>query len=100
MHVHCVIPAGGLSPDGQREKAFATFLRELFRQDWVVYAKPPFGGLEHLRPKGFVRIHFPPQSLFGACPSSISSVPPAVNSAWVIQKRPSRGFPFSLADWM
>jgi len=25
-------------------KAFAVFLRTLFRQDWVVYAKPAFGG--------------------------------------------------------
>src|SRR5262249_13552086 len=24
------------------------FLRPLFRQDWVVYAKPPFGGPEHV----------------------------------------------------
>ena len=30
------------------EKTFATFLRTLFRQDWVVYAKPPFGGPEHV----------------------------------------------------
>ena len=27
---------------------FATFLRTLYRQDWVVYAKPPFGGPEHV----------------------------------------------------
>ena len=27
---------------------FAAFLRTLFRQDWVVYAKPPFGGAEHV----------------------------------------------------
>jgi predicted Zn-ribbon and HTH transcriptional regulator len=94
-HVHCVIPAGGLSPDHQRwvhpryafflpvkvlsrvfrgkfidglnrvfqqgglsfpgrtkplaaEKAFRAFLRPLFRHDWVVYAKPPFGGPEHV----------------------------------------------------
>ncbi len=95
-HVHCVIPAGGLSTDGKRwihprcnafflpvkvlsrvfrgkfvaglkrafrkgellfpgslkalegEKTFAAFLRKLFRQDWVVYAKPPFGGPEHV----------------------------------------------------
>jgi Putative transposase len=94
-HVHCVIPAGGLSPDHQRwvhpryafflpvkflsrvfrgkfvaglkqafhqgdlsltgtlqplqtRKAFDSFLRTLFRQDWVVYAKPPFGGPEHV----------------------------------------------------
>lgn len=94
-HVHCVIPAGGLSLDGQRwvhprytfflpvkvlsrvfrgkfvaglkrafrknellfpgslkalegQKAFGALLRKLFRQNWVVYAKPPFGGPEHV----------------------------------------------------
>ena len=95
-HIHCVIPAGGLSPDHQRwvhpqhhkfflpvkvlskvfrgkftdgltgafhagelrfsgcmkmlaqGKAFHAFLRPLFRKDWVVYAKPPFGGPEHV----------------------------------------------------
>ena len=30
------------------EKTFAAFLRKLFRQDWVVYAKRPFGGPEHV----------------------------------------------------
>jgi hypothetical protein len=30
------------------EKKFAAFLRTLFQQDWVVYAKPPFGGPEHV----------------------------------------------------
>jgi hypothetical protein len=30
------------------EKGFATFLRALFREDWVVYAKPPFGGPRHV----------------------------------------------------
>jgi Putative transposase/Transposase zinc-binding domain len=94
-HVHCVVPAGGLSPDharwissrhsfflpikvlsrvfrgkfvaalktvfrkGQLEfcgqlaplaepRAFARWLRPLFRQDWVVYSKPPLGGPEHV----------------------------------------------------
>ena len=94
-HIHCVVPGGGLSPDGQRwirspprfflpvkvlsrvfrgkfvaglkrafrrkqlrfygaclpladETAFRRFLRTLFREDWVVYAKPPFGGPEHV----------------------------------------------------
>src|SRR5215469_2232734 len=94
-HVHCVVPAGGLSPDGSRwiqacstfflpvkvlsrvfrgkfvsglkrafragqlvfpgclealasKEDFAAFLRTLFRQDWVVYAKPPFGGPQHV----------------------------------------------------
>jgi hypothetical protein len=93
--VHCVIPAGGLSPDHSRwihprypfflpvrvlsrvfrgkfvaglkrafhlnqlgfygplkhladPKTFRSFLRQLFRTDWVVYAKPPFGGPEHV----------------------------------------------------
>src|ERR1700754_5001579 len=30
------------------QKRFAIFLRTLYRQDWVVYAKPPFGGPEHV----------------------------------------------------
>lgn len=94
-HVHCVVPAGGLSRDHQRwvhprypfflpvkvlsrvfrgkfiaglkrafqqgklrfpgsvkrlaeKKAFYAFLRPLFRHDWVVYAKRPFGGPEHV----------------------------------------------------
>jgi Putative transposase len=25
-----------------------SFLRQLYQQDWVVYAKPPFGGAEHV----------------------------------------------------
>jgi hypothetical protein len=29
-------------------KAFAAFLRTLFGEEWVVYAKPPFGGPEHV----------------------------------------------------
>jgi hypothetical protein len=28
-------------------KAFAAMLRTLYRNDWVVYSKPPFGGAEH-----------------------------------------------------
>ena len=90
-HIHCVIPAGGISPDHQRwvhvrypfflpvkvlsrvfrgkflaglrrlyrkkklhcagpaatlsdPQQFAQLLRQLHRQDWVVYAKPAFGG--------------------------------------------------------
>jgi hypothetical protein len=27
---------------------FSSFLRQLFQQDWVVYAKPPFGGAGHV----------------------------------------------------
>src|SRR5215467_7904715 len=94
-HLHCVIPAGGLSLDhthwiksrsrfflsirvlrrvfrgkfvaalkqafhnGQlnfpgnlallaQPKTFAAWLRSLFRKDWVVYAKRPFGGPEYV----------------------------------------------------
>jgi hypothetical protein len=94
-HVHCVVPAGGLSLDGDRwvatssrfllpvrvisrvfrgkflaalkqlllqgklqfhgsllqladPECFRQFLRQLYSKDWVVYAKPPFGGAEHV----------------------------------------------------
>jgi Putative transposase/Transposase zinc-binding domain len=94
-HVHCVVPAGGLSADHlhwikprydfflpvevlgsvfrgkfyealqrafqdgrlnfhgdlkllAQPKIFAAWLRPLFRKDWVVYAKRPFGGPEHV----------------------------------------------------
>ncbi len=94
-HVHCVVPAGGLSLDhahwirshprfflpipvlrrvfrgkfvaglklaferGQlhfsgaltllaQPKIFASWLRPLFRKDWVVYCKPPFGGPDYV----------------------------------------------------
>ena len=94
-HLHCVVPAGGLSADGTRwikprydfflpvevlgavfrgkfheafkrafrdgkldfhgdlkllaqPKTFAAWLRPLFRKDWVVYAKRPFGGPEQV----------------------------------------------------
>src|SRR5712691_10588857 len=94
-HVHCVVPAGGLSLDHTlwvkshyrfflpirvlrrvfrgkfvaglkcafrdaqlrfsgdltllaQPKIFASWLRPLFRKDWVVYSKPPFGGPEYV----------------------------------------------------
>jgi putative transposase/transposase-like zinc-binding protein len=94
-HVHCVVPAGGLSPDRRRwiksryafflpvkvlsrvfrgkfvaalkrafhedrlrfqenltllaqPKTFAAWLRPLFRKDWMVYSKRPFGGPEYV----------------------------------------------------
>ncbi len=94
-HVHCVVPMGGLAPDGtrwiharprfflpiavlrklfrgklvagiraafragrldfpgavaplKREAAFGAFVRSLYRQPWVVYAKPPFGSPAHV----------------------------------------------------
>jgi len=38
---------GSLLPLAQ-PRAFSVWLRVLFRHDWVVYAKPPFGGAEHV----------------------------------------------------
>jgi hypothetical protein len=29
-------------------KAFSAWIRQLFRHDWVVYCKRPFGGPEHV----------------------------------------------------
>jgi hypothetical protein len=37
---------GHLAPLAEPRR-FAAWLRSLFRHDWVVYAKPPFGGPEH-----------------------------------------------------
>ena len=31
-----------------QEKLFRSFIRSLYRQPWVVYAKPPFGGPRHV----------------------------------------------------
>jgi hypothetical protein len=31
-----------------QHKTFAAWLRPLFRKDWVVYSKPPFGGPEYV----------------------------------------------------
>jgi len=94
-HVHCVVPGGGLSPDGKRwiackpgfflpvkalarrfrrlflaeleaafdkgalrffghlaslsePRAFAERVKSLRKTDWIVYAKPPFGGPEQV----------------------------------------------------
>ncbi len=38
----------GQLPPLANEKAFAAFLRTLFREEWVVYSKAPFGGPEHV----------------------------------------------------
>lgn len=38
----------GSSESLGQPKAFSAFLRTLFREDWVVYAKKPFGGPEHV----------------------------------------------------
>jgi hypothetical protein len=94
-HVHCVVPGGGIAPDGERwiacrpgfflpvrvlsrlfrrlfldqlrrafdagvlrfhgqleplrdPRAFAAWLAPAAQAEWVVYAKPPFGGAEHV----------------------------------------------------
>ncbi len=94
-HLHCVVPGGGISADGQRwiacrpgfflpvralsrlfrrlflaelgqahasgalrffnelaalheQQAFARYLAPLARAEWIVYAKPPFGGPERV----------------------------------------------------
>jgi hypothetical protein len=38
---------GELQPLANK-KAFAAFLLTLFREDWIVYSKAPFGGPEHV----------------------------------------------------
>jgi len=38
---------GELQPLAQK-KLFRSFIRSLYRQPWVVYAKPPFGGPQHV----------------------------------------------------
>jgi hypothetical protein len=42
-----LVLSGALQPL-QQQQAFASFLRPLFRQDWVVYLKPPFGSAQHV----------------------------------------------------
>jgi predicted Zn-ribbon and HTH transcriptional regulator len=39
--------SGDLAPLAQPQ-AFASWLRPLFRKDWVVYSKPPFGGPQYV----------------------------------------------------
>jgi hypothetical protein len=47
FHQGKLVFPGGLQPLAA-EKSFAKFLRPLFRKDWVVYAKRPFGGPEYV----------------------------------------------------
>lgn len=58
-------------------KRFASFLRTIFRQDWVVYAKPAFGGpTQVLRYLG----RYTPASLSATTdcwPSMVSGLPSA-----------------------
>jgi Putative transposase len=47
LHAHGSLEFhGGLAPL-QSPPAFAALLRSLFRSEWVVYSKRPFGGAEH-----------------------------------------------------
>ena len=39
---------GGSTQTLAQPKAFATLKAQLYGKDWVVYAKPPFGGAEHV----------------------------------------------------
>jgi hypothetical protein len=47
FHKRKLLFPGSLKPLAA-EKTFHAFLRPLFRQDWVVYAKRPFGGPDHV----------------------------------------------------
>uniref|UniRef100_Q01XA5 Putative transposase n=1 Tax=Solibacter usitatus (strain Ellin6076) TaxID=234267 RepID=Q01XA5_SOLUE len=47
FHQGKLVFPGSLQPMAA-EKSFAKFLRPLFRKEWVVYAKRPFGGPEHV----------------------------------------------------
>jgi hypothetical protein len=49
----CAFQRGKIGFHGQLQNlatpgAFSSFVRQLFRQDWVVYCKRPFGGPEHV----------------------------------------------------
>jgi len=46
--VHNQLASHGECGPLRNAPAFAAFLRTLYRQDWVVYSKPPFGGAEHV----------------------------------------------------
>ena len=47
LHTECKLDFHGSLATLQSRKAFAAWLRPLFRSPWVVYAKRPFGGAEH-----------------------------------------------------
>ena len=47
MHLARLTFAGSIEHMSE-PKCFAAFLRTLFRQDWIVYAKPAFGGPEQV----------------------------------------------------
>ena len=51
-HIHVIVPGGGLSPEKGElaglsdPRQFHRLLNPLYQKEWVVYAKPPFGGPE------------------------------------------------------
>ena len=47
LHAHGKLRFHGALASLQTKEAFAAWLRLLFRGDWVVYSKRPFGGAEH-----------------------------------------------------
>lgn len=48
LHRHGELCLAGRLKALTKNKPFRQFLRTLHRQDWVVYAKPPFGGPQHV----------------------------------------------------
>ena len=44
----CALPISGELAPLIQPKLFAAWLRPLFRKDWIVYSKPPFGGPEYV----------------------------------------------------
>jgi len=50
-----------------QEKAFKSFVRSLHREEWVVYAKPPFGGPEQCSSTWHVTPTALPSRITGCC---------------------------------
>jgi len=48
LHRHGKLSFSGTLSHLQSQKAFSAWLRSVYRCDWVVYSKPPFGGPEHV----------------------------------------------------
>jgi len=48
LHRHGKLSFSGTLSHLQSQKAFSAWLRSVYRSDWVVYSKPPFGGSEHV----------------------------------------------------
>jgi hypothetical protein len=48
LFLQCKLQFHGKLQELARPERFRQFLRQLFTREWVVYAKPPFGGAEHV----------------------------------------------------